>query len=69
MKKITNEVTSYQIEYEKLSRVLDILMLSETLALGSEMESIQSMGYKNYVIELEKVANPLDDARDILKTL
>jgi len=56
-------------KYEKLSRVLDVFMMLETLALGSEMESAQTMGYKKYITELEKVDNPLDDAINILKGL
>ena len=56
-------------KYEQLAKVLDVLMLMETVALGSEMESCNAMGYKKFIENLEKVDNALEMANNILETL
>ena len=62
----TKEVTT---KYQKLSEVLDVLMLMETVTLGNEADSITSMGYKNYIEALEKVDGAIDIATGILENL
>jgi hypothetical protein len=44
-------------KYKEVSQALDILMLMETIALGSEMESTQELGFKKYLAEIMKVDN------------
>lgn len=58
-------------KYKQLSRVLDVLMMCETQALGDEMESIQDWGYKRYLTELEKVDREMEllEAERIMKEM
>lgn len=50
----SKDVTS---KYKEVTQALDILMLMETIALGNEMESTQSLGFKKYLAEIMKVDN------------
>lgn len=56
-------------KYEQLAKVLDVLMLMETVALGNEIESCNTLGYKKFIENLEKVDNALEMANNILETL
>ncbi len=56
-------------KYDKLSQVLDVLMMLETISLGNEMETVQQIGYKDYVRNLERVEGAVEEAKEILNTL
>lgn len=57
-------------KYYKMSRVLEYLLLKETLSLGGEQETSQSLGFKKYLNEIEKYDTSnehINEITDILK--
>lgn len=52
-----NDITE---KYQKLSNVLDVLMLLETTKLGDEILTVNDGGFKNYIKILSDVKEPLD---------
>lgn len=61
------DVLDLSDRYTKITQILDNLMALEVLALGDEMETIQSIGYKQYVNNIKDV--DIDIFNDEIKEL